>query len=148
MSTLQSQYEAFIEANPTKSHWTYDRWLEWHSAWLGETIRNIDPKVSDDFQIGPDGAYEHTEEQYKTKDMAKVIIEFDRDEEAQDIQVALDGWKYKQFIWELDQKLRSVTKYGAALVGNGEATKEEMEVCGQVRNLIREMLQEDNLTIE
>jgi len=81
-------------------------------------------------------------------DMAKVIIEFDRDEEARDIQVALDGWKYKHFIWELDQRLRSVTKYGAALTGNGEATESEREVCGQVRDLIREMLQEDNLTIE
>ena len=59
--------------------------------------------------------------------MAKVIIEFDRDEEARDIQVALDGWKYKHFIWELDQKLRSVTKYGAALTGNGEATESERE---------------------
>ena len=80
--------------------------------------------------------------------MAKVIIEFDRDEEARDIQAALDGWKYKHFIWELDQRLRSVTKYGAALMGNGEATESEREVCGQLRDIIREMLQEDNLTIE
>ena len=79
--------------------------------------------------------------------MAKIIIEFGEDE-INDACVAIDGYKYKHLIWELDQKLRSVTKYGAALVGNGEATKEEMEVCGQVRDLIREMLQEDNLTIE
>ena len=80
--------------------------------------------------------------------MAKVILEFDSFEEAQDIQNALNGWKYKHFIWELDQKLRNVSKYGAALQGNGQATEEEMDVCYRLRDVIREMLQEDNLTIE
>ena len=80
--------------------------------------------------------------------MAKVILEFDSFEEAQDIQNALNGWKYKHFIWELDQKLRNVSKYGFALQGNGQATEEEMDVCYRLRDVIREMLQEDNLTIE
>ena len=80
--------------------------------------------------------------------MAKVILEFDRDEEAQDIRVVLDGWKYKHLIWELDQRLRSVSKYGSALKGGGEATAEEMNVCADIRDILREMLQEDNLTIE
>ena len=80
--------------------------------------------------------------------MAKVTLEFDSFEEAQDIQNALNGWKYKHFIWELDQKLRNVSKYGAALQGNGQATEEEMDVCYRLRDVIREMLQEDNLTIE
>jgi len=79
--------------------------------------------------------------------MAKIIIEFTEDEE-NDARVAIDGHKYKHFIWELDQKLRSVHKYGAALQGNGEATSEEMDVCYRLRDVIREMLQEDNLTIE
>ena len=80
--------------------------------------------------------------------MAKVILEFDSFEEAQDIQNALNGWKYKHFIWELDQKLRNVSKYGSALQGNGQATEEEMDVCYRLRDVLREMLQEDNLTIE
>jgi hypothetical protein len=80
--------------------------------------------------------------------MAKVILEFDSFEEAQDIQNALNGWKYKHFIWELDQRLRGVHKYGGALQGVGEATETEREVCSQLRTIIREMLQEDNLTIE
>jgi hypothetical protein len=80
--------------------------------------------------------------------MTKVTIEFDRVEEAEDLRNALDGWKYKHFIWELDQKLRSVHKYGAALEGNGEATDAEMDVCYRLRDVIRKMLQEDNLTIE
>lgn len=79
--------------------------------------------------------------------MAKVIIEFAEDEIA-DARVAIDGYKYKMLIWELDQKLRSVHKHGASLEGRGEATEAEMDVCYRLRDIIREMLQEDNLTIE
>ena len=80
--------------------------------------------------------------------MSKVILEFDRVEDAEALRSALDGWKYKMFIWELDQKLRSVHKYGAALEGSGEATPEEMDVCYKLREYIREELQDSNLTIE
>jgi len=80
--------------------------------------------------------------------MAKVTIEFDRDEEANELRTTLDGNKYKHLIWELDQKLRSVHKYGAALEGGGEATEAEMEVCYKLRDIIRGMLLNDNLTIE
>lgn len=81
-------------------------------------------------------------------DMAKVTIEFDRVEEAEELRTALDGYKYKMLLWELDQKLRSVHKHGAALQGNGEATEHEMDVCYRLREVLRDMLQEDNLTIE
>jgi hypothetical protein len=80
--------------------------------------------------------------------MSKVTIEFDRIEEADDLRNALDGWKYKMFIWELDQKLRSVHKYGAAIEGVGEATEAEMDVCYRLREYIRQELQDSNLTIE
>ena len=80
--------------------------------------------------------------------MAKVIIEFDPVEEAEELRAALDGYKYKNLIYELDQKLRSVCKYGAAIEGTGEATEAEQDVCDKLRDIIREMLREDNLTIE
>ena len=80
--------------------------------------------------------------------MAKVIIEFDRVEEAEELRTALDGHKYIMLLWELDQKLRSVSKYGSAIRGSGQATPEQMDVCSDIRELLREMLQEDNLTIE
>jgi hypothetical protein len=80
--------------------------------------------------------------------MAKVTIEYDRVEEADELRVALDGWKYRMFIWDLDQKLRSIHKYGAALTGSGEATEEEMDVCYRLREYIREELRDSNLTIE
>jgi hypothetical protein len=111
-------------------------------------LENEPPYVSDDFQIGPNGAYEHTEEEYKRKDMAKVTIEFDRIEEAEELRTALDGHKYKSVIWEIDQKLRSVCKYGTAIEGNKEATVDEINTCENLRDIIRELLQEYNLTIE
>jgi len=56
--------------------------------------------------------------------------------------------KYKALLWELDQKLRSVHKYGGSLDKAGEATEEERDVCYRVRDVIREMLRESNLDIE
>ena len=79
--------------------------------------------------------------------MGKIILEFENDE-VNDACVAIDGHKYRHLIWELDQKLRSVHKHGVALQGNGEATEEEMDVCYRLRDVIREMLLDDNLTIE
>jgi hypothetical protein len=117
------------------------------SDWDDTTMDDLEnePYISDDFQIGPNGAYEHTEKQYKS---SKVTIEFDRVEEVEELKVALDGHKYKSVIWEIDQKLRSVCKYGTAIEGNKEATVEEINTCENLRDVIRELLQEYNLTIE
>ena len=63
MATLETQYKLFIEKNPDCSHWTYQQWLDWWSYSIKKAIEEgFEPKISDDFQIGPDGAYEHTEE--------------------------------------------------------------------------------------
>lgn len=58
MALLESQYKLHLQQNPEHSHWTYEEWLKWHGEKLAESIRNSDPKISDNFQIGPDGAYE------------------------------------------------------------------------------------------
>jgi len=52
MSTLQTQYKNYIQENPT-STLTYDEWLD-KKLW--------EIYVSDDFQIGPDGAFEHDDD--------------------------------------------------------------------------------------
>jgi hypothetical protein len=59
--TLETQYRLYVENNPKNSHWTFVEWLKWHSDNLAKTIEEIDPKVSDNFQIGPDGAFEYEE---------------------------------------------------------------------------------------
>ena len=60
---LESQYKQWLTENPGQ-YLTYE---EWFSKW-GE-INNLPidaelyiPFISDDFQIGPNGAYEHTNE--------------------------------------------------------------------------------------
>jgi hypothetical protein len=52
----------------------------------------------------------------------KVIIEYEF-EEQDDARVALDGYKWKMAMWELDQLLRSATKHGS--FERREATSEE-----------------------
>jgi hypothetical protein len=81
--------------------------------------------------------------------MAKIILEFDAIEDAQDARTAIDGWKWKSAMWDLDQKLRSTTKYGVSLVDpSKEATSEEVDVAHKVRDEIREILTSHGLNLE
>jgi hypothetical protein len=73
--------------------------------------------------------------------MGKIIFEFDSVEESHDARVALDGMKWKMAMWDLDQLLRSTTKYGASLVNpSKEATSDEIDAAEKVRDEIREIL--------
>jgi hypothetical protein len=80
--------------------------------------------------------------------MGKIILEFDSYEEAAEAKLALQASDWKHAMWKLDQKLRSVHKYGGSLDKAGEATEEEMDVCYRLRDVIRQMLQESNLDLE
>jgi hypothetical protein len=72
----------------------------------------------------------------------KATLHFDDPEELQD---ALDGWKWKNAMWELDQEMRSVVKHG--YIGNREATDVEMEATDYWREKLRELINENNLTL-
>jgi hypothetical protein len=78
--------------------------------------------------------------------MGKIILEFDSIEEKDDARMALDGIKWKVAMWELDQLLRSVTKYGS--FENREATGAEQDMAEALRESIRDILQESNLNLE
>jgi hypothetical protein len=52
MASLETQYQNYLKENPT-SPLTYDEWMD-KKLW--------EIYVSDDFQIGPDGAFEYTDE--------------------------------------------------------------------------------------
>ena len=64
MATLETQYKNFLKENPT-SKLTYDEWMDQKFSVMPEIIENIKPRippyVSDNFQIGPDGAFEMEE---------------------------------------------------------------------------------------
>jgi hypothetical protein len=72
--------------------------------------------------------------------MAKVILEFDAIEDQDDIQSALNGYKWKLAMWDLDQELRATTKYGKSHINNTEACSVEDAVAERYRNMIREIL--------
>lgn len=74
--------------------------------------------------------------------MAKVILEFDRVEEYDEIQEALNGWKWASVFWDLDQWLRSEVKY------NEKNTGSQIEAYEAVRERLRETMQEWKLNFE
>ena len=78
--------------------------------------------------------------------MGKIILEFDSTEEKDDARMALDGVKWKVAMWELDQLLRSATKYGT--FDGREATGAEQDMAEALREHIRDILRESNLNLE
>ena len=79
--------------------------------------------------------------------MGKVIIEFDTFEEADEIRSALDGYKWKLAMWDLDQKLRSITKYEESLIKDS-ASELEQEIANAMRGELRDILSSYNLNLE
>ena len=73
--------------------------------------------------------------------MGKVIIEYDTVEEAEDIQNALNGYKWKLAMWDLDQMLRGYVKYDDNL------SEDKYDAFVKVRELIRETLADYGLNI-
>jgi len=78
--------------------------------------------------------------------MGKIILEFDSEEESNDARTALDGYKWKSVVWDLDQELRSTVKHG--YIGNKEATSEEVDAADKLRTKLREILEDNNLNLD
>jgi len=72
----------------------------------------------------------------------EVIIKFSDEDAAEDARVALDGWKWKHAMWELDQHLRNELKYNEKLPSAVDEAYESL------RNKIREILSDNNLIME
>lgn len=79
----------------------------------------------------------------------KITIEFDGVEEQDDARTALDGWKWKTAMWDLDQLLRSTTKYDVSLLKrNEQASEAEYEIAEKIREEIRGILESYNLNLD
>lgn len=76
----------------------------------------------------------------------KIVLEFDSFEEADDARTALDGQKWKNAMWDLDQELRSTTKYGS--FSGRAATPAEIDMAEQMRDSIRDILSKYSLDLE
>ena len=80
--------------------------------------------------------------------MGKIILEFNSEEESDDARIALDGYKWKAAMWELDQKLRSTTKYGQSVINTeSEASGIEQDIAEKYREIIIEITQSHGIFI-
>jgi ATP-dependent Zn protease len=79
----------------------------------------------------------------------KITIEFDGNEEENDARTALDGYKWKLAMWDLDQELRSIVKYQNSIINHNQtASSEEMETADKIREEIRRILENYNLSLD
>ena len=74
--------------------------------------------------------------------MAKVTLEFDPDEDREDMESAINGWKWKMLVWDLDQHLRSELKY------NDQVTGEAFEALEKLRDHLHALKTDAGLTLE
>ena len=77
--------------------------------------------------------------------MGKVTLEFDSVEEQDDINMALNGYKYSVILHQLDNNLRSITKHG--VYKNRDATEQELDLAQDLRDSIRSYLSEYNIDL-
>ena len=71
----------------------------------------------------------------------KVTIEF-KDEERDELQTALDGYKWKMVAWDLSQKLRAYIKYDESL------TEDQDEIIEKIQKELNELLNDYNLKLD
>lgn len=74
--------------------------------------------------------------------MAKVTLEFDFDEDREEMESAINGWKWKMLVWDLDQHLRSELKY------NDKITGEVYEALEKIREKLHELKSESGLLLD
>ena len=78
----------------------------------------------------------------------KVTLEFNGNEEESEMQVALDGHKWKSAMWELDQELRNTIKYGESFLPNKNISEQEILIAEGIRKYLREILSNYNLNLD
>jgi hypothetical protein len=74
--------------------------------------------------------------------MAKVTLEFDPFEDREEMESAINGWKWKILVWDLDQHLRSELKYNTKITG------EAYEALEKIRERLHELKNENGLTLD
>ena len=70
----------------------------------------------------------------------KITIEYEDKAEAL---CAMQGEDWYNTMWQLDQELRGIVKHG--YIGNREATDCEMEVYSQCREMLRQVMNDNDL---
>jgi len=69
--------------------------------------------------------------------MVKATLEFNLPEESNEHRMAIDGNKWHLVLWDVDQQLRSIVKYGE--------DEKKAEFAEEFRNKIIEMMNDNGL---
>ena len=75
----------------------------------------------------------------------KATLHFEH-EEQDELQDALNGFKWRLIVWELDQDLRGIVKHG--YFGSREATEAEIEMADYCRTKLRGLISDDGLNLD
>ena len=70
----------------------------------------------------------------------KAILEFNLPEEQEQFEDASNGWKWQHAIWQLDQYLRTKTKYAS-----DDDSPESVNAFQEARDELHRILNNDNL---
>ena len=73
----------------------------------------------------------------------KAILEFDLPDDQYDFESAINGYKWESAMWEMNQYLRSVTKYAS-----DETSAEVIEALDKARDELFKILNNYNLEIK
>jgi hypothetical protein len=75
----------------------------------------------------------------------KATLHFEHDEQ-DELQDAINGYKWRLVVWELDQDLRGIVKHG--YIGSRAATEAEIEMADYCRTKLRQLISDDGLNLE
>ena len=75
--------------------------------------------------------------------MAKVILKFDLDEESNDFKLAVNAKEIMSVLWEVDQELRSKTKYAS-----DSTNQETVDALISIRDFLRESMSDKGINFD
>jgi hypothetical protein len=85
-------------------------------------------------------------DQHLNKNMSSITLTFDGVEEIVEALDALNGYKWKLIVSDIDQLLRETTKHD--IFDGRKSTEEEYQMADRLREKIREIINDYNLNIE
>jgi len=73
----------------------------------------------------------------------KAILEFNLPEDDQEFELATKGLGFWNVLWELDQSLRSKTKYAP-----DDLPQDKYDAYQEIRDELRELMSENNISLD
>lgn len=73
----------------------------------------------------------------------KAILEFNLPDDQTEFDLAISGNKFWNVLYELDQELRAKTKYAS-----DDLPQDKYDAYQEVRNLLRELMSENNISFD